>query len=212
MCQEEEVSLPSDPEQHLSLLHMEVETLSGERDLCALEASTVQIVGASGSKAWPPPVDQISYDLGPCEGVKCVDTGEPIPAALAKAAREREVKEVVAFKTFEFRPSHEVRGAKRVKAKWVDRWRGRDTASGGCKSRLVAMEIAYDLRSDTHAGTPTIAIIRYIISEAATAPAHDLMIHAVTCAFLHASMEGEAPIALLLPQGLAPESLSLIHI
>ena len=67
------------------------------------------------------------------------------------------------------------------------------------------MEIAYDLRSDTHAGTPTIAIIRYIISEAATAPAHDLMIHDVTCAFLHASMEGEAPIALLLPQGLAPE-------
>ena len=29
----------------------------------------------------------------------------------------------------------------------------------------VAMQVAYDLRSDTHAGTPPIAIIRFMISE-----------------------------------------------
>ena len=65
------------------------------------------------------------------------------------------------------------------------------------------MEIAYDLRADTHAGTPTIAVIRFVISEAATQK-WDLMIHDVTCAFLHASMEGEPPIALIMPWGLAP--------
>ena len=65
------------------------------------------------------------------------------------------------------------------------------------------MEIAYDLRADTHAGTPTIAVIRFVISAAATQK-WDLMIHDVTCAFLHASMEGEPPIALIMPWGLAP--------
>ena len=148
---------------------MEVETLSGEQDLCALEVNPVQKGGSCGSSStWPPAIDQFKFDLGPCTGVHCVDTGEPIPADLVLAARERELKEVVAFKTFKFVPYAEARGCKKVKAKWVDRWRDRSPASGVCKSRLVAMEIAYDMRSDTHAGTPTIAIIRYIISEAAS--------------------------------------------
>ena len=118
---------------------------------------------------------------------------------LVRQAREREIKEVVAFGTFHFSPADDCRGMKKVKAKWVDRLR-----DGACKSRLVAMEIAYDMRADTHAGTPTIAVIRFVISEAATQK-WDLMIHDVTCAFLHASMEGEPPIALLMPRGLAPD-------
>ena len=60
------------------------------------------------------------FDLGACTGVRCVDTGEPIPAELVKRAREREITEVVAFNTFRFEPADSCRGMKKVKAKWVE--------------------------------------------------------------------------------------------
>jgi len=70
------------------------------------------------------------------------------------------------------------------------------------------MEIAWDLREDTHAGTPPLAVVRYVISDAASGGRANhkrkLGIHDVTCAFMHASMEGEKRIWVLLPPGLAP--------
>ena len=205
VCQEEEMPLFSDAEALVSALHMEASTTTGEHELCALEVSAVlSPAPARRSATWPPDVKDYKFDLGACTGVRCVDTGEPIPAELVLKARQREITEVVSFKTFHFESADRCRGMKKVKAKWVDRWRERNPASGVCKSRLVAMEIAYDLRADTHAGTPTIAIIRYVISEAASS-GFDLMIHDVTCAFLHASMDGEPPLALILPWGMAPE-------
>ena len=87
--------------------------------------------------------------------------------------------------------------------KWVE-----DRRDGFVRSRLVAMEIAYDLRGDTHAGTPPMCAVRLVLRRAATLTKNgrrrSLGVHDVTCAFLHASMEGEPPIFLSLPGKLAP--------
>ena len=92
--------------------------------------------------------------------------------------------------------SDPARGGKTVKCKWIDR-EGR--------SRLVAMEIAYDLRGDCQAGTPPLGVIRYVVSDAATGSLKKVLgIFEVTCAFLHADMSGEEPIWILLPAGLSP--------
>ena len=48
------------------------------------------------------------------------------------------------------------------------------------------------------------AAVRLIISEAATDELLPLVIHDMTCAFLHASMDGEPPIFLALPEGMGP--------
>ena len=55
------------------------------------------------------------------------------------------------------------RGRKTVKSRWVDRAR----PGGKVKSRFVAMELAFDLRNDTFAGTPPMTCVRFIVSEAA---------------------------------------------
>ena len=63
----------------------------------------------STAAAWPPAVKDFKFALGACTGVRCVDTGEPIPADLVLKAREREITEVVAFNTFRFEPADRCR-------------------------------------------------------------------------------------------------------
>ena len=92
VCQEEEMPLFSDDEFLVATLHAEASTTTGEHDLCLFELSSV-----STAAAWPPAVKDFKLDLGACTGVRCVDTGEPIPAELVKKAREREIAEVVAL-------------------------------------------------------------------------------------------------------------------
>ena len=93
------------------------------------------------------------------------------------------------------------RGKKTVKSRWVDRW----TRDGLCKSRFVAMEIAYELRDDCWAGTPAASMIRWVLSDAATGDSlKNVSIVDVTCAFLHADMTGEAELWLILPPGMCP--------
>ena len=89
-----------------------------------------------------------------------------------------------------------------VRSRWVDRWKGTE-----CKSRFVAMQIARDLRDDTYAGTPPLSATRYLLSSTATKRRgqwRSVAIHDITCAFLHASMEGEPPVYLVLPPGMGP--------
>ena len=83
-------------------MHMEHCTPTGEKLMCDLEAGGSLPSREKRSGASPPKVEDFKADLGDCEGVKCVDTGEPIPALLVKAARRREWDEVVSFRTFRF--------------------------------------------------------------------------------------------------------------
>ena len=72
-------------------IHVDASTLSGERDLCALEVGAVTAGRSSSSSAeWPPAVNKFQFVLGACTGVRCVGTSEPIPVDLVKRARERE--------------------------------------------------------------------------------------------------------------------------
>ena len=90
-----------------------------------------------------------------------------------------------------------------MRSKWVDRVKG--TA---VKSRFCATEVAYDARGDTHAGTPPLSAIRFLLSSAATKRRgrnRSVAIHDITCAFLHASMEGGGEIYLGFPPGLCPD-------
>ena len=71
-------------------------------------------------------------------------------------------------------------GGKQVKVKWVHDQR----ANGVVRARLVAMEIAYDLRGDTFAGTPGLVVVRYLVSRAATGSrGRQLAVHDVSCTF-----------------------------
>ena len=92
-----------------------------------------------------------------------------------------------------------------MRSKWVDRVKGT-----GVKSRFCATEVAYDARGDTHAGTPPLSAIRFLLSSAATKRRgryRCVAIHDITCAFLHASMEGETPVVIVLPPGMGPPGM-----
>merc|ERR1712093_268174 len=100
----------------------------------------------------------------------------------------REIADIRRFRVWDNVPSWKPLplGAKLVRSKWVDRAKGT-----GVTSRFCATEVAYDARGDTHAGTPPLCAIRYLLSSAATGRPRCVAIHDVTCAFLHVSMEGE---------------------
>ena len=141
-------------------------------------------------------------DLGPCEGVRCADTGELIPPELVKAGREKEVAELKAFGVFEFNRGQDAIRYKQVRCRWVDRLK-----RGACLSRFVAMEFANSIRDDLYAGTPLLGVMRLLFSEAAThpkgqSPTKLLSAADISCAFMHAKYDGD--LVLVLPLGMAP--------
>ena len=111
-------------------------------------------------------------------------------AAQVKAGRRKELDSISRFKVWDYVPERNATGGSTVRVKWVDILRGDEV-----RSRLVAMEFAYDLRADTHAGTPPLVIIRLLISKAASSgrargdDAEQLAVYDVTCAFLHAELD-----------------------
>ena len=86
-----------------------------------------------------------------------------------------------------------------VKVKWVHNAR----AGGVVRARLVAMQIAWDLRGDCFAGTPLLVLVKYILGRAASL-GQDLVVGIwdVSCAFLHAKMD--EVLYLRLPESLCP--------
>ena len=105
---------------------------------------------------------------------------------------------------WELTPEKEAVGGKKVRLKWVDLRRGDEV-----RSRLVAMEVAYDFRpeSETFAGTPPLSIIRLLISIAATGAMEGptamlITIYDVSCAFLHSLID--ELIWIRFPPGLGP--------
>ena len=142
-------------------------------------------------------------DLGECLGVRCADTGVAQDPKAVRAGRLREITQVAEHGTWDYVPAEQCRG-KVVKMRWVDRI---DRKSGGVKSRLCAMEFAWDLRGDTFAGTPPLTAVRMVVSFAATGHCYVIMVTDIICAFLHASMDGEAPIFVVVPPGLGPAGM-----
>ena len=72
--------------------------------------------------------------------MRWVDSGCEIATGLVKASRQKEMLEMHTFEVWEFVTNETSKGKRAVRCKWVDRFK-----DGVCRSRLVAMEIAYDL-------------------------------------------------------------------
>ena len=114
---------------------------------------------------------------------------------------------MVHFNVYHFVPTARTLGrGKTVRGKWVDEARENGTV---VRSRLVAMEVAYEMRSDTFSGTPPLLMVRYVISRAASIPSNAtkgqqrfITIYDVICAFLHARMD--SLMYAILPAGLSP--------
>ena len=109
----------------------------------------------AGAEAALPKWKTFKVDLGPCEGVRCADTGELISPELVKAGREKEVAELKAFGVFEFIRGQDALRFKQVRCRWVDRLK-----KGACRSRFVAMEFANSIRDALYAGTPLLGGVR----------------------------------------------------
>ena len=79
-------------------------------------------------------------------------TGELLDPVLVEQGRQKEREQIVKFEVYQRVPLYLAKG-KRVKSKWVEDYK----VVGGSRivrSRLVAMEFAWDTRYDTFAGTP----------------------------------------------------------
>ena len=119
---------------------------------------------------------------------------------------------MVHFNVHHFVPTAQTLGrGKTVRGKWVDEARENGTV---VRSRLVAMEVAYKMRSDTFSGTPPLLMVRYVISRAASVPNNAtrqqqryITIYDVTCAFLHTRMD--SLMFVILPAGLCPPNTRL---
>lgn len=185
LCQEEEIA-KLEPDVVVHILELETENQSGlETEIFSVNTETA------------PTMDTYELQTGECSKSYDVRTGEKLPPKLVAEGRTKELGSMKKFRVWDYIPAGSAR-CKVVKVKWVEGRKG-----DGVRSRLVAMEIAYDLRGDTFAGTPGLVLVRYVISRAATMGKNrQISVHDVSCAFLHADVDEE--IALKLPEGLAP--------
>ena len=115
-------------------------------------------------------------------------SGKELPRDLVRRGREAEIEEMRRHGVFEEVRVAESRG-KVVRFKWVEDLRTKDGTSF-VRSRGVAMEINTYGREDCNAGTPPIAIVRAIVSLAATKKGRrHLSVHDVHVAFFHADLD-----------------------
>lgn len=200
VCQEQERALPLDPKilvANLTLEHIGMD----ENEFYLFAIGDNQNLNNHSLEHAMPTIENYQYDLGDCENVRDVATGEVLPAKLVLTRRTNGMDAMRKFRVWKLVPESGVpRRAKRVRMKWVDLRRSPEEM----RCRLVAMEIAYDFRGDTFAGTPPLAIIRLLLCHAATGAKEGpeamlITIYDVKCAFLHAAMEDEVHVRL--PEG-----------
>ena len=92
-------------------------------------------------------------------------SGELLDPDLVTAGRRRERDLMEQFGVFERIPASQARG-KRVRSKWAEYYKW-EQGHRIVRSRLVAMEIAWDARFDTFAGTPSLKAVRLGLALAA---------------------------------------------
>ena len=95
-------------------------------------------------------------------------SGEELDLNLVRIGRLRELDQMDKHQVYREVPSAQAWGRK-VKAKWVDEARTKDGVTE-VRSRLVAMEFNVFARDDVNASTPPLAVIRAIVSLAASKP------------------------------------------
>ena len=86
-------------------------------------------------------------------------SGELLDGDLVEAGRARELDLMKQFGVYERVRNTDALG-KRVRSKWLDDYKIGEDGQRFVRSRLVAMEIAWDARSDTFAGTPPLKAVR----------------------------------------------------
>ncbi len=97
-------------------------------------------------------------------------SGELLDPALVEEGRKRERDLMSQFGVYERVHASKAKG-KRVRSKWLDDNRRDDAGQVFVRSRLVAMEIAWDARHDTFAGTPPLMAVRLGLALACRGPA-----------------------------------------
>jgi hypothetical protein len=117
-------------------------------------------------------------------------SGELLDPELVALGRKRERELMEQFGVFRRVSQKEARG-KKVRSKWVEDYKGSD-GQRIVRSRLVAMEIAWDVRHDTFAGTPPLKAVRLALALAASMGTDFLLCsYDVSVAFYHATLDEE---------------------
>ena len=115
-------------------------------------------------------------------------SGELLDPNMVAAGRKRERELMDKFHVFDRVRSEDAKG-KRVRSKWVEDYK--DGEHGRIvRSRLVAMEIAWDARADTFAGTPPLKAVRLVLALAVSLGLDYLIcLYDVSVAFYHATLD-----------------------
>ena len=93
-------------------------------------------------------------------------SGERLDPELVAAGRAKERHQMDEFEVFRRVPSNAATGT-RVRAQWLDDERTDSAGQPFVRSRLVAMQVAWEARSDCFAATPCLACVRLVFSFAA---------------------------------------------
>lgn len=121
-------------------------------------------------------------------------TGCLLDPEKVKLGRRLERQRMDAFTVFRKVPLNDAVG-RRVKSKWLDDVKIGPDGTEIVRSRLVAMQLAWDYRWDTFAGTPPLPAVRMMLSFAATLQSEDrrhtylLGVWDVSVAFFHTEMD-----------------------
>ena len=121
-------------------------------------------------------------------------SGMPLDARLVEIGRAKERALMEELGVFKRVPRSEARG-KKVRAQWLDDERTDESGQPAVRSRLVAMEVAWESRSDCFVGTPCLACVRLVLAFASLwtdrALAKMIAIHDISVAFFHALLDGD---------------------
>jgi len=116
-------------------------------------------------------------------------SGELLDPDLVALGRRRERELMESFHVFDLVRQEDARG-KRVRSKWVEDYKDGEAGERIVRSRLVAMEIAWDLRTDTVAGTPPLKAVRLALALAVSLGRDFLVcLYDVSVAVYHAVLD-----------------------
>ena len=117
-------------------------------------------------------------------------SGELLDPDMVAAGRKRERELMEKFHVFDRVKAEDAKG-NCVRSKWVEDYK--DGEQGRIvRSRLVAMEIAWDARSDTFAGTQPLKAVRLVLALAVSLGLDYLIcLYDVSVAFYHAVLDEE---------------------
>lgn len=115
-------------------------------------------------------------------------TGMELDTEQVEKARQLDMRRLQELCVYKWIPKNQK--MKTVRCRWVDVQK----EPGMARSRIVAMDIAWDARMDTFAGTPAIKIIRILFSLAASKPdtrKRKLGRYDMSVAFFHSDIDEE---------------------